>query len=64
MKIERNDNLELRERILNMTHDERKQLKINKSTLWYIKKNLSEDKTPKVYEKILLKIHRTKKIHG
>ena len=56
MKLNRNDNLELREKILGMTSDERKQLGINKSTLWYIKKNLSEGKTPKIYEKILLKI--------
>ena len=56
MTLNRNDNLELRERILNMTSDERKRLGINKSTLWYIQKNLSEGKTPKIYEKILLKI--------
>jgi len=56
MKIERNDNLELREKILRMTTEERKQLGINKSTLWYIKKNLLEGKTSKIYGKILLKI--------
>jgi len=56
MKLNRNDNLELREKILNMTSDERKTLGINKSTLWYIKKNLSEGRPPKIYEKILLKI--------
>ncbi len=56
MKLNREDNLELREKVLNMTIQERKQLGINKSTLWYIKKNLSEDKIPKMYGKILLKI--------
>ena len=56
MKLSRNDDMELREKILNMTSEERKQLGINKSTLWYIKKNLSEGRTPKIYEKILLKI--------
>ena len=56
MKLNRNDNLELRRKILNMTQDERKKLGINKSTLWYIKKSLLEGKTPKIYEKILLKI--------
>lgn len=57
-KIEfgRNDNIELREKILNMTVEERKDLGINKSTLWYIKKNLHEGKNPKLYEKITLKI--------
>jgi len=56
MRLNRNDNLELREKILNMTSDERKKLRINKSTLWYIKKNLSDDKTIQLYDKILLKI--------
>jgi len=56
LKLYRNDNLELREKVLNMTPYERKQLGINKSTLWHIKKNLSKGKTPKIYEKILLKI--------
>jgi len=56
MRLNRNDNLELRDKILNMTTDERKQLGINKSTLWYIKKNLSEGKTSKIYEKILTRI--------
>ena len=56
MNLNRNDSLVLTEKILNMTTEERKQLGINKSTLWYIKKNLSEGKTPKIYEKILLKI--------
>ena len=56
INLNRNDNLELREKILKMTSNERKKLGINKSTLWYIKKNLSDGKTPKIYEKILLKI--------
>ena len=56
MKIERNDNLELRDKILNMTVEERKELGINKSTLWHIRKNLSKGKTPRIYEKVLLKI--------
>jgi len=56
IRLNRKDNLELRERILNMDQEERKTLGINKSTLRYIKKNLSEGKTPKIYEKILLKI--------
>ena len=56
IKLNRNDELDLRNKILNMTANERKELGINKSTLWYIQKNLSEGKTPKIYEKILLKI--------
>lgn len=56
MKLNRNDILELKEKFLNMTVDERKRLGINKSTSWYVKKNLLEGKTPKIYEKIMLKI--------
>jgi hypothetical protein len=56
MMLNRNDNLELREKILSMTVEEREQLGINKFALRYIKKNLSEDKIPKIYEKILLKM--------
>ena len=57
MKLNRNDNVELREKILNMTPNERRKLGINKSTLWYIQKNIAENKTLKIYEKILTKIH-------
>ena len=39
-----------------MTIEERKQLGINKSTLWHIKKNLKKGDIPKIYEKTLLKI--------
>ena len=58
IKLNRNDNVELKEKILNMTTKERKELGINKSTLWNIKKNLSEGKTIKIYEKTILKIHQ------
>ena len=43
--------------ISSMTVETRKQLGINKSTLWHIEKNLSEGKTLKIYEKLLLKIN-------
>jgi len=49
-------NLRLREKILNMTADQRKKLGINKSTLWYIQRNFSEGKNPKIYEKVISKI--------
>jgi len=57
MKIRRNDDVELRDNILKMTTEERKQLGINKSTLWYIKKNLSDGKTPKIYGKTFARIN-------
>ena len=57
MKLNRNDSLELKEKILNITSDERKRLGINKSTLWYIQKNLSEGKILRIYEKNLLRVN-------
>jgi CRISPR-associated protein Cas1 len=56
MRLNRNDTIEMKDKILNMSTEERKRLGINKSTLWHIQKNLVEGKTPKIYEKILLKI--------
>ena len=54
--IERNDDLFLQEKILNMTPEERKKLGINKSTLWYMKKNLQSYKNIKIYDKTFSKI--------
>ena len=44
-----------KEMVSSMTVEERKRLGINKSTLWRIKKNLSDGKILKIYEKVLLK---------
>ena len=55
--INRNDDLQIREKILSMTPDERRKLGINKSTLWYIKKNISDGKTMKIYDKIMYKLN-------
>ena len=35
-----------------MTPDERKELGISKTTLWYMQKNLREGKRIKIYEKV------------
>jgi len=56
MKLNRNDDIELRKKILNMSQEEREKIGINKSTIWYIKKNVSEGKTPRIYKKILTRI--------
>jgi len=55
MKLNRNDDVKLRAKISIMTPDERKQLGINKSTLWYIKQNLTKNKKIKIYNKIATK---------
>ncbi len=39
-----------------MTPEERRQLGINRNTLWYIKKNLTEGKKITIYDKVLEKI--------
>jgi CRISPR-associated protein Cas1 len=52
VQIKRNDDLEVRDKILNMTPEQRKELGINKSTLWYIQKNLRDGKKVKLYDKV------------
>ena len=54
--IHRKDVLDVKERILNMTSEQRKSLGINKSTLWYMKKNMESGKKTKIYNKVLSKI--------
>ena len=56
MRLNGLDDLELKKKILNMTSEERKRLDINKSTLWYIKKNLAKGKAHTIYNKISTKI--------
>lgn len=56
IKINRNDNIGIRDTLLNMTPEERRQLGINRNTLWYIKKNLRDGKKVKVYDKVMTKI--------
>jgi CRISPR-associated protein Cas1 len=50
IKIDRNDNTELRNQIMSITPEERKRLGINKSTLWYRQKAIKEGKKIKIYE--------------
>ena len=48
--ISRNDDIDIREKILSITPAERKRLGINKSTLWYRQKAIKEGKTIKLYK--------------
>lgn len=59
VEINRDDNLLLREKILSMSPEERKKLGINKSTLWYLKKNVSSKDKIKIYDKVLQKMKDT-----
>jgi CRISPR-associated protein Cas1 len=56
INLNRSDNLELRDKILSIDEGKRKRLDINKSTLWYIKKNISEGKPTKMYKKIITRM--------
>lgn len=56
LEINRIDTTVLREKILALTPDKRRKLGINKSTLWYIKRNLDDGKSIKIYGKILSKL--------
>ncbi|MBS3921966.1 MAG: CRISPR-associated endonuclease Cas1 [Nitrosarchaeum sp.] len=57
LSFKRNDYLSLKEKILKMTPEQRKKLGINKSTLFYMKKNLQNDKSIKIYDKTLSKLN-------
>ena len=57
-KINKNDSLELRNKVLNMTPEERKRLGINKSSIWYMKNNIKDGKRVKFYDKTLKKIRK------
>gem|GEM_PF-817288 len=56
MAIKRNDNSQIRERIMSIDPEKRKELKINKSTLWYQQKKIKEGKTMKICNKTKVKI--------
>jgi len=56
IEIKRNDNSQIRERIMSIDPEKRKELKINKSTLWYQRKNIKEGKTIKTYNETKVKI--------
>jgi len=43
-------------KIISVNPERRKELKINKSTLWYQQKKIKEGKTIKVYNKTKVKI--------
>ena len=54
--ISRNDTTYMKNRIMLIDPQKRKELKINKSTLWYQQKKIKEGKTIKMYNKTKVKI--------
>jgi CRISPR-associated protein Cas1 len=51
----RQDSSNIRDKILSISPEERKKLRINKSTLWYQKKHIREGKSIKIYSKVMNK---------
>jgi len=56
IEIKRNDYIGMRNKIISIDPEKRKELKINKSTLWYQQKKIKEGKTLKVYNKTRVRI--------
>jgi len=54
--ISRNDTIDIKNRIMSIDPQKRKELKINKSTLWYQQKKIKEGKTIKMYNKTKVRI--------
>jgi len=49
--IKKNDNSQVRDKIMSIDSEKRKELKINKSALWYQQTKIKEGKTLKIYRK-------------
>jgi CRISPR-associated protein Cas1 len=56
IEIKRNDDIEMRNKIMSIDSEKRKGLKINKSTLWYQQRKIKEGKTLHGYSKTKVKI--------
>jgi len=56
IEIKRNDNSQVRDKIMSIDLEKRKELKINKSTLRYQQKKIKEGKTLKVYNKTKVRL--------
>jgi CRISPR-associated protein Cas1 len=55
-EIKQEDNADIHSKVLSLTPQDRKRLGINKSTLWYMQKNIREGKRIKVYIKVMGKL--------
>ena len=57
IEILRNDTMDIRNKIMSIDPEKRKELKINKSTLWYQQRKIKEGKSIKMYNKTKVKIN-------
>jgi len=60
IEVKRNDNSQVRDKIISIDPEKRKELKINKLTFWYQQKKIKEGKTIKDFRKTLEKINYVK----
>ena len=56
-KIKREDSIDIRNKVLSLTPQDRKRLSINKSTLWYTQKYIKEGNRIKVDLKVREKLN-------
>ncbi len=56
-KIKREDNTDIRSKVLSLMPQDHRRLGINKSTLWYIQRHIKEGKKINVYGKVISKIN-------
>lgn len=56
VKCERNDDMELRAKLMEIQLKDAKKLGLNKSTLWYIQKNIRKGKKIELYDKVKAKL--------
>jgi CRISPR-associated protein Cas1 len=56
IQIKRNDETELRNKILAITPEQQRKLGLRRNTLWYVQKNIREGKKIKIYNKVMSKI--------
>jgi len=62
IEIKRNDNSQIRDKIMSIDPEKKKKLKINKSTLWYQQKKIKEGKSIKINNKKRLRVEGIKPI--
>lgn len=56
VKAKRKDNAEIRSKVSSLTPQAWKRLGINKSTLWYMQKNIRDGRRIKIYQKLNSKL--------
>jgi len=60
--IKRNDNSQIRDKIMSIDPEKRKELNINRSTLWYQQKKIKEGKSIIAYNKLGVRLNGFNKI--